>query len=338
MNINNTSQLILKKKNIFLKKKILFSGNIQDSLPEILKTKLSYIHLQKYNFLKYFSKTNKKNIFIECLVNKDILKHCNTVIYFFSKNKKETFFQIKNIISLLKKKEKIFLVGENKSGIHSFVKYFKKEIFFKKFTYGKKCTIYVHIIHKKISFQLKKFYKIHYWKKVPIIFLPGMFGYKKLDLGSKFLISTFYKNKLYNKKILDVGSGSGFLSIAILKIMKKNKITVSESCLTSMKCCKKTFQLNNLHAYFKISDIYSSIKGKFDLIISNPPMHNHLKRSVEFTKEIIYKSLFYLKKKGELRLISNKSYSYEKDFTKTFYKFNILKENNFFKIYQGFKK
>ncbi|MCW5197726.1 methyltransferase [Buchnera aphidicola] len=336
MNINNTSQLILKIKNVFKKKKILFSGNIQDSLPEILKTKLSYIHLQKYNFLKYFSKIKKNKIFINFLVNKNMLKNCNTVIYFFSKNKKETFFQLKKIISLLKKNKKIFLVGENRSGINSFVKYIKNEIYFKKLTYGRKCVIYCHVINKKISFKLKEFYKIHYWKKIPIIFLPGMFGYKKLDLGSKFLISTFYKNKLFNKKILDIGAGSGLLSIAILKIMKKNKITIAESCLTSIQCCKKTFKLNNLNANFKISDIYSCIKEKFDLIISNPPIHHNLKKSSEFVKEIIYKSHLYLKKKGELRLVINKSYSCEKYFIKNFYKFNILKENNFFKIYQGF--
>jgi 16S rRNA (guanine1207-N2)-methyltransferase len=338
LNITNESKLILKNKNIFLKKKILFSGNIQDSLPEILKTKLSYIHIQKYHFLKYFLKINKKKIFTNFLVTKKMLKNCNTVIYFFSKNKKETFFQIKNIASLLKKKEKIFLIGENKSGINSFVKYFKKEIFFEKITYGRKCTLYIHNVKKKISFELNNFYKIHYWKKTPIIFLPGMFGYNKLDLGSKFLISTFNKNKLFNKKVLDLGSGSGFLSIAILKIMQKNKITLSESCLTSMKCCKKTFKLNNLYANFKISNIYSCINKKFDLIISNPPIHNNLTKSLKFVKKMIYQSRFYLKKKGELRLVINKSVSCNKYFIDNFYKFNILKENNFFKIYQGFKE
>lgn len=338
MNIKNSSKLILKNKNIFKKKKILFSGYIQDSLPEILKSKLSHIHIQKYSFLKYFSKINKKKIFINFLVNENMLKNCNTVIYFFSKCKKETFFQIKNILSFLRKKEKIFLVGENKSGIHSFIKYFKNNFFFKKFAYGKKCTIYVHVVNEKTFFKLKNFYKINYWNKIPIIFLPGMFGYKKLDLGSKFLISTFYKNKLFNKKILDIGSGSGFLSIAILKIMKKNQITLSESCLTSIKCCKKTFKLNNLTAKIKVSDIYSCIKEKFDLIISNPPMHNHLRKTSKFIKEIIYQSNLYLKKKGELRLVINKNFLYDKYFIKNFFKFNILKENKNFKIYQGFKK
>ncbi|NIH16808.1 MAG: methyltransferase [Buchnera aphidicola (Periphyllus lyropictus)] len=335
MNLSKPSQLILIHKKIFSKKKVIFSGNIEDSLPEILKTKNKIIHVQKYHFLKYLKNLKKKNIYIRFLIKKKKIQKYNTIIYFFSKNKKETLFQLKNIISSLKKKSIIFLVGENKSGINSFVNFFKKNINFKKLNYGRKCTIYFYIINKKYKFNLKKYYKIHYLKNIPIIFLPGVFGYKKIDEGSKFLFSLLYKKKIIKKSILDIGSGSGILSIPFANKKYKNKITLSDSCLTSLKCSKKTFKLNNFNGKFKISNFYSNIKKKFDLIISNPPLHKNLKFSTNFIKEIIYKAKFHLKKNGKLIIVSNRNLTCVKYIKKKFKKFKILKENKKFKIFQG---
>ncbi|WII23507.1 methyltransferase [Buchnera aphidicola] len=336
MNLTNPSKLILDHKKIFLNKKILFSGNIQDSLPEILQTKKSIIHIQKYNFLKFIKKIKKKNIFLNFLIKKKMIKKCNTIIYFFSKDKKEVYFQLKKILSLAKKK-KIFVVGENKSGIKSFMNFFRKEINFKKFLYGKKSIIYYKKINHKLLFNLKSYYKINYWKNIPIKFLPGVFGYKKIDSGSELLISTFYKYRFFNKKVLDLCSGSGILSIAIQSIMQNNEITLSESCLTSLSCCKKTFLLNKIKIHVKRSDIYSNIKEKFNVIISNPPVHNNFKKTNYFIKKIIFESKFYLKPNGELRIVSNNSISCLKYFKKNFQKYRVLKKNKNFTVYQGFK-
>ncbi|WP_343183373.1 methyltransferase [Buchnera aphidicola] len=338
MKLSNSSKLILNIKHIFYNKKVLFSGNIQDSLPEILKTQNSGVHIQKYHFLKYLQNTNKKKLFINFLIKKKIIKNYNTIIYFFSKNKKESYFQLKNITSIVKKKSKIFLVGENKSGINSFINLFNKKFNFKKLNYGKKCVIYCTIIKKNNIFILKNFYKMHYFNNIKIQFLPGVFGYKKLDEGSKFLISTFSKNTIFNKKILDLCSGSGFLSILLLKFNKTNKITLSDSCLKSIQCCKKNFKINKLKGKFKISDLYLNINKKFDLIISNPPIHDNLKKTFFLLKKIINESIFYLKKNGELRIVINKFFSNSKNLKYIFKKFNILKENKNFIIYQKFKK
>ncbi|NIH41107.1 MAG: methyltransferase [Buchnera aphidicola (Periphyllus aceris)] len=337
MNLSSTSKLIFRLKNIFIKKKVLFSGYIKDSLPEILKTKKTGIHIQKYNFLKYFKKNIKINFFINYLIKKKNIKKYNTVIYYFSKNKKESYFHIKNILSLINIKSTIFIVGENNSGINSFVKFYKKKIHFNKLNYGKKCTIYFHIVTNRISFKLKNFFKTNYWKNFQIKFLPGVFGYKKIDKGSKLLVSTFLSKEIFNKKVLDIGAGSGFLSIIFLKFNNANKITMSDVCLKSIKCCKKNFYLNKLTGIFIESDLYSNINKKFDLIISNPPLHENLKKSLFFLKKIIKKSVFYLKKNGELRIVVNKYYSCIKYFKKTFKKYKILKENKNFRIYQGFK-
>ncbi|CAL4321616.1 methyltransferase [Buchnera aphidicola] len=337
MKLNNSSKLLLRHKKMFVNKKILFSGNIHDSLPEILKTKESFVHIQKYDSLKYIQKIKKKNIFLNFLVKKKMIKNCNTIIYFFSKNKKEVYFHIKKIISILKKKQKIFIIGENKSGIKSFMISLKKKINFKKYIYGKKSIFYYKKIKNKIFFNLNKYYKINYWNNIPLYFLPGVFGYQKIDSGSELLISTFYKNKFFNKKILDLCAGSGILSIAVKKIVKKNKIIASENCFTALKCCKKNFLLNNLKILLKISDIYSNIKERFNIIISNPPIHKNFKKTTFFIKKIIFESKLYLKKNGELRIVVNNSIPCLKYFKKNFKKYNILKKKNNFTVYQGWK-
>ena len=83
--------------------------------------------------------------------------------------------------------------------------------------------------------------------------------------------------KLYKKKsnisILDIGTGSGCLIISLLnenKNFKGTAIDVSEKALKIAKYNAKMHQLNHRIKFYK-SSVDNFFKGKYDLIISNPP-------------------------------------------------------------------
>ena len=65
---------------------------------------------------------------------------------------------------------------------------------------------------------------------------------------------------------------------------------------------RRNVDLNHVNAEVYESDIYKSVKEKFDYIISNPP--------IRVGNEILYKILFgakeHLKKNGELIIVVNK--------------------------------
>lgn len=95
---------------------------------------------------------------------------------------------------------------------------------------------------------------------------------------SLFLARSLVKMSIKNKRVIDIGSGSGFLSILCAKLGASEVLAIDINPLAIFQT-KKNWRLNNLPAKVlktKISDVFSQIapplpRDHFDLIISNPP-------------------------------------------------------------------
>ena len=88
--------------------------------------------------------------------------------------------------------------------------------------------------------------------------------------------------KIYKKKnninFLDIGFGSGCIILSILKERKDFNATGIDICEHALKVCKinaYNLGVNNRARLYK-SDIDKFFKGKYDLIISNPPYIKNL--------------------------------------------------------------
>ena len=131
-----------------------------------------------------------------------------------------------------------------------------------------------------------------------------------------------YVNKLARGKILEIGTGSGF----IIKDLKNAEgVDIDKE---SIDYCKK----QGLNVYY--SNLFSKVKGKFDLIIFNPPYlpeepnmkkHKDLfggKHGWEIIEKFFKDVKKYLKKDGKiLILFSNLTNKNKVD--------SVIKENNF---------
>ena len=74
-----------------------------------------------------------------------------------------------------------------------------------------------------------------------------------------------------NPRILDIGTGSGCISIMLnLKILKAHVVScdISQKALDTAKINAEKFGAD---IEFVHSDVFSNINGKFDIIVSNPP-------------------------------------------------------------------
>lgn len=81
-----------------------------------------------------------------------------------------------------------------------------------------------------------------------------------------------YIKKYFDReiKILDIGTGSGCIAITLSK-MFGYEVDASDVSLKAINIAKENAILNGVNINFIVSDVFSNIKNKYDVIISNPP-------------------------------------------------------------------
>lgn len=93
---------------------------------------------------------------------------------------------------------------------------------------------------------------------------------------SELLIETILelnKNNIVNKKILDYGTGAGFLAIKLAS--KGAKVVALDINPYAVKCAKNNSKLNNVEIDVRKSDCLEAINNeKFDIIVAGMPWDN----------------------------------------------------------------
>lgn len=111
----------------------------------------------------------------------------------------------------------------------------------------------------------------------PGVFHPGYFH------STRFLLEFTLKQPLNNKSLLELGAGSGLISIAAAK--QGAKVTSSDINEQALLALIENAEKNSVHLSIIHSDLFGSLAGKsFDYIIINPPFYpqearNNLERA-----------------------------------------------------------
>ncbi len=101
-------------------------------------------------------------------------------------------------------------------------------------------------------------------KILPGVFHPGFF------FSTKFLISYLSKFDLNNKSLLELGAGSGMISVYCAR--RGAIVTASDISSSAIENIKLNSSLNNCNVSIVHSDLFDSIPNhEFDFIIINPP-------------------------------------------------------------------
>ena len=127
-------------------------------------------------------------------------------------------------------------------------------------------------------------------KNIPVQYIVGnvsFYGYK-INVNKNVLIPRFETeelventlkliNKYFNNniKVLDIGTGSGCISIALKKENPNLDITSTDISKKALKVAKNNAKENNVDIKFINTNLYEGINDKFDIIISNPPYISH---------------------------------------------------------------
>lgn len=122
-------------------------------------------------------------------------------------------------------------------------------------------------------------------KGEPVQYIVGnvdFYGYK-INVNKNVLIPRFETEELVdntikllnkyfdNPKVLEIGTGSGCISVVLKKEIENIDITATDISKESLEVAKNNAKENNADISFINTNIYDGINDKFDCMVSNPP-------------------------------------------------------------------
>ena len=72
-------------------------------------------------------------------------------------------------------------------------------------------------------------------------------------------------------KVLDIGTGSGAIALALAKNRPDWSVTAADISKDALQLASENAKNQNLNIFFKKSDCFAEISEKYDIIVSNPP-------------------------------------------------------------------
>ena len=129
----------------------------------------------------------------------------------------------------------------------------------------------------------------------------GVFSKKGIDFGSRLLLSSIPMEEV-GANVLDIGCGYGTIGI-IVKAFTNSHVDMVDVNKRAIALAEKNIKLNNVDDINVFeSNIYSNVKDKYDVVITNPP----IRAGKKVVYEILMDAKKYLKENGELYLVIRK--------------------------------
>ncbi|AZP34972.1 16S rRNA (guanine(1207)-N(2))-methyltransferase RsmC [Cronobacter sakazakii] len=327
------SEVLLRHSDDFTESRVLFAGDMQDDLPARFDTAQSRAHTQQFHHWQVLSKPMGDNARYGLVADAEIVADSDTLIYYWPKNKPEAQFQLMNLLSLLPVGTDVFVVGENRSGVRSAEAMLEAYCPLNKVDSARRCGLYHGRLEKQPAFNADGWWGEYQVDDLTIKTLPGVFSRDGLDVGSDLLLSTLSPHT--KGKVLDVGCGAGVLAAVLASHSPKVRLTLCDVSAPAVEASRATLAANGFEGEVVASNVFSEIKGRFDMIISNPPFHDGMETSFEAAQTLIRSAVRHLNIGGELRIVANAFLPYPNVLDETFGNHEVLAQTGRFKVYRA---
>nr|WP_225903170.1 class I SAM-dependent methyltransferase [Streptococcus mitis] len=136
-------------------------------------------------------------------------------------------------------------------------------------------------------------------EKMTFLTDAGVFSKKMVDFGSQLLLKCLEVNQ--GETVLDVGCGYGPLGLSLAKAYGV-QATMVDINNRALDLARQNAERNKVEATIFQSNIYGQVEGKFDHVISNPP----IRAGKQVVHEIIENSKDFLETGGDLTIVIQK--------------------------------
>ncbi len=136
---------------------------------------------------------------------------------------------------------------------------------------------------------------------------PGIFAYRATDAGTALL--ALHLPSCAGKSVLDLGCGSGPLSLAAFKLGAAQVLATDNSAI-AIACAERNFSEAGLPGRALCADLAEGAEGGYDLIFTNPPFHTDADTDYSLPGRVMQTIVGLLKPGGEAYLVVNQFLDY----------------------------
>ncbi|AOP44699.2 16S rRNA (guanine(1207)-N(2))-methyltransferase RsmC [Edwardsiella piscicida] len=327
------SEVVLRHGEEFEPRRVLFAGDLQDTLPAQFNAVEVRAHTTQYHHWQALHPTMGERCLFSLTITAEFAAGIDTLIYFWPKSKPEALFQLTQLLSQLPVGCDVFIVGENRAGVRSAEELASDMLTLNKIDSARRRGLYHGQLAQPPRFDLNDWWMSYDTGSLRIATLPGVFSRDGLDIGSHLLLSSLPHG--LKGHVLDVGCGAGVLSAAIARMSPETRLTLSDVNAAALTASRQTLAQNAIDGEVLASNVFSDISGRFDLIISNPPFHDGVQTSLLAAQTLIRGAVSHLQLGGELRIVANAFLPYPQVLDAVFGRHEVVAQTGKFKVYSA---
>lgn len=171
---------------------------------------------------------------------------------------------------------------------------------------------------------------IQFWSK------PGVFGWEKVDEGSRMLVDALPTVCKYIKSvdsIIDLGCGWGYLMMCT-GFLGDAKRVATDNNVTALLAAEKNFAQQSMTVQCVADDCAASIRERFDLILCNPPFHQGFSRGEGMTQKFLSAAARLSRRSTRAVFVVNQFIPLEQLAAEHFSQVRLLSWENGFKVFE----
>ncbi|MBW3761674.1 16S rRNA (guanine(1207)-N(2))-methyltransferase RsmC [Aeromonas jandaei] len=334
--ISAVSQMLERNQALFVGKRLLVCGALEDDYPRQLATLAQTLTVFTTDYCYYRSQQAALGEAILFDHQLGGAPRFDALLLLMPKAKAEAQYLLAMMTPLLEAGADLFLAGENRGGINGADKllapYGDKPI---KRDSARRCSLYHGELCKPVApFDLDSWFGRYQCKagdtELTVLALPGVFSAAELDLGTQMLLATVPAMK---GSLLDFGCGAGVIGSVLAKRNPELKVTMVDINALALESSRRTLAINDLQGEVHASDVYSDITGSFDQIVSNPPFHAGLKTFYAATETFLARAPEFLRPHGSLTIVANAFLRYQPILEAHFKRTEVSNSDAKFKVY-----